>query len=70
MPEPVGTSETVLGLPLGDYTITVENWSWRYEETGRVYELSFDGNKDLQFEFAAPAADDTGYYYITDNSHN
>lgn len=72
---PVGESQTILGLPLGEYTITVENWSWRYEqpEVDHITNGTFtvdETAKTLNFNYDIPGYDTNNGYYITGNSHN
>ena len=72
---PVGESQTILGLPLGEYTITVENWSWRYEQpkvdhiTNGTFTVD-ETAKTLNFNYDIPRYDTNNGYYITGNSHN
>ena len=74
------TSTTVCGMPVGTYTVTLEDeWSWRYNtaiavnDSGNTlssndnlsWEFSFDGNESIKVSYSDPNEN-----YITDNSHN
>lgn len=73
------TSTTVCGMPVGTYTVTLEDeWSWRYNtaiavnDSGTLssndnlsWEFSFDGNESIKVSYSDPNEN-----YITDNSHN
>ena len=61
-------SVTVYGLPKGEYTVSVEGWSWRY--TSQIQEISFDGDDTLSFTHTDSEPDRTTGYYITDEAHN
>lgn len=61
---PIGESKSILGLPAGEYTITVEStWSWRYSGTNIGYTVtenddsgSWDaGAQKLTFKFDGSA---------------
>ena len=61
--------QTILGLPVGAYTVTVENaWSWRYAEQSQ--NITVDGDETTSFSFAPPAENYTAGYYITDEASN
>ena len=74
------TSTTVCGMPVGTYTVTLEDeWSWRYntaiaendsDDTLLIndnlsWEFNFDGNESITVSYSDPNEN-----YITDNSHN
>ncbi len=70
---PVDEELTILGLPLGDYTITVEgDWSWRYGQQAGTSDFTMEKEgKTLNFTYTAPAPDvGQNGYYITDGSYN
>jgi hypothetical protein len=72
---PVGESVTILGLPIGEYTITVESdWSWRYSESeqSQDVELTLESSDvTAHFNYGPPETDtDNGYYYMTSNNYN
>ena len=78
---PVGKTQTVLGLPLGEYNITLEgDWSWRYKELtcniGTISEdkqkmsFTFNGGETVSFTYNAPGNDTNNGYYITDGAYN
>ncbi len=67
------SSQTILGLPIGEYTITVEDaWSWRYDDVASVQfasnnaiidpqglseEFTFNGQETMIITYAKPDAD-------------
>ena len=73
------TEATIYGMPLGSYTITLEDeWSWRYDSATAVYDnnntlpgnglswdLSFDGDETMTVTYSNPNEN-----YVSDNSHN
>ena len=78
---PVDEELTILGLPLGDYSITLEgDWSWRYKELtcniGTISEdkqnmsFTFNGGENVSFTYNAPGNDTNNGYYITDGAYN
>lgn len=78
---PVGKTQTVLGLPLGEYNIKLEgDWSWRYKELtcniGTISEdkqnmsFTFNGGENVSFTYNAPGNDTNNGYYITDGAYN
>jgi hypothetical protein len=70
---PVGKTQTVLGLPLGEYNITLEgDWSWRYEQREQDSAFTMEANgTDLKYSYAAPSPDvGQDGYYITDGAYN
>ena len=54
-------SQTIYGLPLGSYTITVEgDWSWRYEAVRSSYNITFDkSNATFETTFEYDLINDT-----------
>lgn len=70
---PVGKTQTVLGLPLGEYNITLEgDWSWRYVQREQDTTFTMEANgTDLKYSYAAPSPDvGQDGYYITDGAYN
>jgi hypothetical protein len=70
---PVGKTQTVLGLPLGEYNITLEgDWSWRYVQREQDTTFTMEANGTvLEYSYAAPSPDvGQDGYYITDGAYN
>ena len=64
-------SQTIFGLPAGDYTVTVESeWSWRYDQISRV-EIRDDGDiwrddlscTDMQWTISFDGSDTVVVHY-------
>ncbi len=70
---PVDEELTILGLPLGDYSITLEgDWSWRYkqQEEDSAFTMEEEGTA-LSFTYDAPDPDvGQNGFYITDGAYN
>ena len=72
---PVNESVTILGLPVGEYTISVEaDWSWRYANFAGEQEVELtleNPSVTAYFNYNPPNPDtNNGYFYVTGNTYN